>query len=506
MLHIRLGRLGNGLTVGNLGLAHVAVNVEFAGKAVNDDFKVQLAHTGDKGLTGFLVALDAERGVFLRQLVKSGGQSVTVALGLGLDGDLDNRIRNMEILEDNLTAFVAKGITGGGVLQADQGDDIAGAGPLDIFTLVGVHLEDSADTLTLAVVGVHDGHAGFKIAGVNAEEGKMSDEGIGEQLEDHAAEGFVVIAVDFNFLILMAGLVADGGRNVGRGGKVVDNGVQKGLHTLVAESGTAEDRNDAAVDGGLTDAGNDFLFGQFLAVEVLFKKSFILFRDFLKEGMTAVIEFFLKVCGHGLDGELGALALLVEDDGVAADKVNNAFKLVFGTNRDLKRHRGGTETVMDHVDAAEEVGADTVHLVHEADTRNMIGVGLTPHGFRLGLNTGDGIENADGAVKHTQGAFNLNREVHVAGGIDDVDAAVLPEAGRGSRGNGDAAFLFFFHPVHGGLAVVRLTDFVVHAGVIQNSFGSCGLTCVNMGHNADIAFFSNVYGAGHGVPPKRDAC
>ena len=334
----------------------------------------------------------------------------------------------------------------------------------------------------------------------------MSDEGIGEQLEDHAAERLVVIAVDFNFLIFMTGLVADGGRNVDRGGKVIDDSVQEGLHALVAESGAAENGNDAAVDGGLADAGNDFFLGQFLAVEVLFEKSFVLFRDFLKEGMTAVIVFFLKVSRHRLDGELGALALLIEDDGVAADKVNNAFKLVFGANRDLKRHRRSTETVMDHVDAAEEVGADTVHLVHEADTRNMIGVGLTPHGFRLGLNTGDGIENADGAVKHTQGAFNLNREVHVAGGIDDVDAAVLPEAGRGSRGNGNAAFLFFFHPVHGGLAVVRLTDFVIHAGVIQNSFGSCGLTCVNMGHNADIAFFFNVYGAGHGVPPKRDAC
>ena len=69
---------------------------------------MQLAHAGDQGLTGFLVTLDAERGVFLRQFVKGGGQGVTVALGLGFDGDLDNRIRNMEVLEDDLTAFVAK--------------------------------------------------------------------------------------------------------------------------------------------------------------------------------------------------------------------------------------------------------------------------------------------------------------------------------------------------------------------------------------------------------------
>ena len=52
--------------------------------------------------------------------------------------------------------------------------------------------------------------------------------------------------------------------------------------------------------------------------------------------------------------------------------------------------------------------------------------------------------------------------------------------------DGDAAFLFLLHPVHGRGAVMYLADFVVHAGIEQNAFGGRGLTSVNMGTDADI--------------------
>ena len=44
VLHVALGRLGDGLAVGHAGSAHVGVDVELAQQAVNDDFQVQFAH------------------------------------------------------------------------------------------------------------------------------------------------------------------------------------------------------------------------------------------------------------------------------------------------------------------------------------------------------------------------------------------------------------------------------------------------------------------------------
>ena len=50
--------------VGNLGLADLGFNTEFATHAVDDDFEVKLAHTGDDGLAGFFVGAHAEGRIF----------------------------------------------------------------------------------------------------------------------------------------------------------------------------------------------------------------------------------------------------------------------------------------------------------------------------------------------------------------------------------------------------------------------------------------------------------
>jgi len=62
--------------------------------------------------------------------------------------------------------------------------------------------------------------------------------------------------------------------------------------------------------------------------------------------------------------------------------------------------------------------------------------------LRLGLHTRHAVEEADGPVQHAQGTLHLQREVHVARRVDDVDAVVVPHARGGSGGDGDATLLF----------------------------------------------------------------
>jgi hypothetical protein len=64
--------------------------------------------------------------------------------------------------------------------------------------------------------------------------------------------------------------------------------------------------------------------------------------------------------------------------------------------------------------------------------------------------------------------------------LGEVQVHALPEAGGGSRRDGDAALLLLLHPVHGGGAVVHLTDLVVHAGVEQDALGRGGLAGVDV--------------------------
>ena len=149
------------------------------------------------------------------------------------------------------------------------------------------------------------------------------------------------------------------------------------------------------------------------------------------------------------------------------------------------------EPVADHGEAAVEVRAHAVHLVGEDQAGDAVPVGLAPDGLGLRLDAGDRVEQGDGAVEHAERALHLDGEVHVSRRIDDVDpvqgAVPVPEAGRGGGGDGDAPLLLLLHPVHGGRALMDLTDLVVLAGVIEDALGRRRLPGIDVGHDADVA-------------------
>ena len=114
------------------------------------------------------------------------------------------------------------------------------------------------------------------------------------------------------------------------------------------------------------------------------------------------------------------------------DEVDDAAEGALGTDRQLEHDGDRGQALADHLHAALEVGADAVHLVDEADARHLVRVGLAPHRLGLRLDTGDRVEHRDRAVEDAQRPLDLDREVDVAGRVDDVDLAVAPL--RGGRG------------------------------------------------------------------------
>ena len=69
------------------------------------------------------------------------------ALVLRLDRDLDDRLGEFHALEHDRVARIAERVAGGGVLEAGQRDDVAGAGFLDVLAVVGMHQQHAADAL-----------------------------------------------------------------------------------------------------------------------------------------------------------------------------------------------------------------------------------------------------------------------------------------------------------------------------------------------------------------------
>ena len=162
-------------------------------------------------------------------------------------------------------------------------------------------------------------------------------------------------------------------------------------------------------------------------------------------------------------------------------------ELVLAPDRKLDHGRIRAEAVDDHLDAALEVRAEAVLLVHEADARDLVLVGLTPDGLGLRLDAGDAVEHHDRTVEHAQRALHLDREVHVSGRVNDVDAVIFPEAGRGGRGDRDPALLLLGHPVHRRGAVVDLADLVDLLGVEEDPLGHGGLARVDVRDDPDVA-------------------
>jgi hypothetical protein len=81
---------------------------------------------------------------------------------------------------------------------------------------------------------------------------------------------------------------------------------------------------------------------------------------------------------------------------------------------------------------------------------------------------------------------DLDGEVDVSRRIDDVDAVVAPLAGRGGRGDRDAALLLLLHPVHRRGALVDLADLVGPPRVIEDALGRRRLARIDVGHDPDV--------------------
>ncbi len=431
------------------------------------------------------------------QLLQSVGQLVLAGLGLGLDGELDDGIRELHGLEDDRMLLVAEGIAGAGVLETDGCCDITGEDLIDLLSLVGMHLKETSHSLLLVLRGVE--HVGARLAGagVDSHECKLSDERIGDDLECERAERLGVIRL--SRLRVAVEIRALYRRNVQRGGHVLNDGIQALLDTLVLVCGTAHNRDSSALAGCLAQRclhlvdGDGFL----AAIEELLQKRIVQLADLLDHLIVIHLRVVLEVIRNRLDLNVRAVIVLIIVR-IHLEQVDQADVGILLADRDVDHDRVLAESVADLIHAAIVIGTDHVHLVDECHTGDIVLVSLAPYVLRLGLNAALCGEHTYCTIQNAQGTLDLDGEVDVTGGIDDVDTMLQstglllvvvlqrPVAG-GCRGrDGDTSLLLLCHVVHGCGAVVGFTNLVVYTGIIQDALGQRGLTCIDMRHNTDV--------------------
>src|SRR3970282_941463 len=109
-----------------------------------------------------------------------------------------------------------------------------------------------------------------------------------------------------------------------------------------------------------------------------------------------------------------------------------------------------------------------------------------PDCLLLALDAGDGIEYNNASVQDTEAAFDFDGEVHVAGGVYDIDHVVPPAGGSGGGGDGDPPLPLLRHPVHDGSTSVHLTDLVGASRVEQDALGDRGLAGIYVRDDPNI--------------------
>ena len=490
-------RTADGLAVGDLRLADVGGDPELPDHAVHEHVEVELAHARDERLGRLRVGLDAEGGVLLGEPLEGDRELVLVGLRLRLDLHLDDRLGEGHRLEDDGMVGVAQRVAGVGVLEPDGRGDVPRIDLVDLLAVVGVHLQDAPDAL-LAVLGrVVDVRAGLQRARVDAEEGELAHERVGRDLEGKGGERLLVVdgAQD---LRARGRVQADDWRHVERRGQVVDDRVEHGLDALVAQCRAGQDRDDPILQRPQAEAALDLLDAEVVALKVLVRQVVVHLGDGVDHRRAVLLGLCAQLGRDVHDLDLVA-QVVAEVDGLHPDEVDDALEGVLAPDRDLHRHRVGAEALADRVDTAPEVRAGAVELVDEAEARHAVAIRLAPDRLRLRLDAGHAVEDDHRAVEHAEAALHLDREVHVPGRIDDVDAMLAPERGRGRGRDGDAALLLLRHPVHRGRALMDLAELVDLLRVEEDALGDGRLPGVDMRDDADVPRLGQRNAACHGL-------
>ena len=151
---------------------------------------------------------------------------------------------------------LAERVTGGRLLEAEAGDDVARVRDLDVLALVRVHAQDAPDAL-LAVLGrVVDLRTLLELARVDAEVGELAV-GVGDDLERQRRERLVLARLALDRLALHVDAL--GGLDVERRRQEVDDRVEHGLHALVLERGAAQHRHELERERAGAERGLDLV-------------------------------------------------------------------------------------------------------------------------------------------------------------------------------------------------------------------------------------------------------
>ena len=192
VLAVHSNLFGNSFFVCNLRRTNVCLYLELTKQTVNDDLQMEFSHTCDNGLACLMIGMSTESRILLSQLCQSLSHLALTSFGLRLDSQLDNRLRELHGLKNYRMLLIAESITGSSQLKSNGCCDISGVYLIQLCTLIGMHLQDTANTLLLTLGRVQNVRTGIHGSGIYTEECQLTNKGVSHDLEGQSGERLVI--------------------------------------------------------------------------------------------------------------------------------------------------------------------------------------------------------------------------------------------------------------------------------------------------------------------------
>jgi hypothetical protein len=258
------------------------------------------------------------------------------------------------------------------------------------------------------------------------------------------------------------------------GGREVDHGVEQALHAEVVDRRAEEHRRLLAGQVGVAVEGMRGAAHQF---------------DFHAQFFGLVGDQFVEARVVEALDDLGRalVGLRVEEADAVVVEVVHAAKALAHADRPGHRRALDAEHGFDFVEQLDRRPAFAVELVDEGQDRRVAQAADVEQLDGLRFDAVHRVDHHHRRVDGGQGAVGVFGEVLVARRVEQVDHALAVGELHHRAGDRDAALLFQFHPVRGGVAAglarADLAGDLDRAAEPEQLFGQRGLARVGVGND-----------------------
>ncbi len=264
--------------------------------------------------------------------------------------------------------------------------------------------------------------------------------------------------------------------------------IQQSPHTPKFGSGTAKYRDDIAVNDAFMNGIDRLHGGNFFSLKVFHHQIFIGACNRFHQHITELFHRFLGF----LRNQLHAVTTVV------VKHVRGLFNQIDRADHFPVFYHGNgngtyvlTERVMQGVQHARKPRFVIIEFIDKKSARELGGNSGIPSKFSSDFDPRLSVYHDHGTVRNAECLCNFPLEIQISGGINDIDANILPHHRRNGGGNGKLACNFFGIVITYGISRSDITETVCLACKIQHCFRQGCLTRAAVSQQCQI---SDVFG------------